>query len=104
MQTRVYYGEYTLRHWLDLMVTRNIDLPEYQRSFVWEESDVKRLVESLQSGQFIMPVTIAHYQSGNDSRNLILDGQQRLTSLLLAFVGYMPRKEMFGMSYFSLAA
>ena len=103
MQTRVYYGEYTLRHWLDLMVTRNIDLPEYQRSFVWEESDVKRLVESLQSGQFIMPVTIAHYQSGNDSRNLILDGQQRLTSLLLAFVGYMPRKEMFGMAGEELA-
>lgn len=103
MQTRVYYGEYTLRHWLDLMVTRNIDLPEYQRSFVWEESDVKRLVESLQSGQFIMPVTIAHYQSGNDSRNLILDGQQRLTSLLLAFVGYMPRKEMFGMTGEELA-
>lgn len=103
MKTRVYYGEYTLRHWLNLMLTRNIDLPEYQRSFVWEASDVKRLVESLQSGQFIMPVTIAHYQSGNVSRNLILDGQQRLTSLLLAFVGYMPRKEMFGMTGEELA-
>jgi hypothetical protein len=42
MNTRVYYGEYTLRHWLNLMLTRNIDLPEYQRSFVWNEDDVKR--------------------------------------------------------------
>lgn len=94
MNTRVYYGEYTLRHWLNLMLTRNIDLPEYQRSFVWNEDDVKRMVDSLKSGQFIMPVTIAHYQSdkplkdtGADSTNLILDGQQQLTSLLLAYVG-----------------
>lgn len=45
MKTRVYYGEYTLRHWLNLMLTRNIDLPEYLRSFVWEEEDVKRLLK-----------------------------------------------------------
>lgn len=98
MKTRVYYGEYTLRHWLNLMLTRNIDLPEYQRSFVWEEEDVKRMVESLKSGQFILPVTIAHYQDGDNMMNLILDGQQRLTSLLLAYVGYMPIKEMFNES------
>lgn len=95
METRVYYGEYTLRHWLNLMLTRNIDLPEYQRSFVWEKVDVERLADSLKAGQFIMPVTIAHYQNGQESRNLILDGQQRLTSILLAFLGFMPIKERF---------
>lgn len=55
MKTRVYYGEYTLRHWLNLMLIRNIDLPEYQRSFVWEEEDVKRMLDSLTQGQFILP-------------------------------------------------
>lgn len=95
METRVYYGEYTLRHWLNLILSKNIDLPEYQRSFVWEEEDVKRMMESLKSGQFIMPVTIAHYQDEDGSKNLILDGQQRLTSLLLAYLGYMPIKEKF---------
>lgn len=29
----VYYGEYTLRHWQNLMLTWNIDLLEYQRGF-----------------------------------------------------------------------
>lgn len=95
MKTRVYYGEYTLRHWLNLMLTRNIDLPEYQRSFVWEEEDVKRMLDSLTQGQFILPVTIAHYQDEERTTNMILDGQQRLTSLLLAYLGYMPKKEMF---------
>lgn len=94
-KTKVYYGEYSLRHWLDLMLSRNIVLPEYQRYFVWEEPDVIRLMESLESGQFVMPVTIAHYKASKENKNLILDGQQRLTSILLAFLGFMPIKNMF---------
>lgn len=94
-KTKVYYGEYTLRHWLDLMLSRNITLPKYQRHFVWEESDVIRLVESLKSGQFVMPVTIAHYKESGEKKNLILDGQQRLTSILLAYLGFMPIKDKF---------
>ena len=71
METRVYYGEYTLRHWLSLMLTKNIDLPDYQRSFVWGEGDVKRMIESLKAGQFVPPVTIAHYDDEDGSKNLI---------------------------------
>ena len=41
MGNRVYYGEYTLKHWLDLMLKKNIVLPEYQRYFVWDENRVK---------------------------------------------------------------
>ena len=104
METRVYYGEYTLSHWLKLMLTSNVDLPDYQRSFVWGESDVLRMVESLKTGQFVPPVTIAHYKDGNEAKNLILDGQQRLTSLLLAYLGYMPKKEKFAVSEDDLAA
>lgn len=103
IENRVYYGEYTLRRWIDLMLTRGIDLPEYQRSFVWDEDDVKRLLASLNSGQFILPVTIAHYKDENGEQNLILDGQQRLTSILLAFLGYMPIKEKFKSNNVDLA-
>lgn len=103
IETRVYYGEYTLRHWIDLMLTRGVDLPEYQRSFVWDEDDVKRLIVSLNSGQFILPVTIAHYKDENGERNLILDGQQRLTSILLAYLGFMPIKEKYNTIELNLA-
>ena len=95
METRVYYGEYTLRHWLNLLLNRSIILPDYQRSFVWSEMDVRQLFQSLEIGQFIPPITIAHYNDGINSQNLILDGQQRLTSILLAYLGYMPIKEKF---------
>lgn len=96
MKNRVYYGEYSLKHWIDLMLSGNIVLPEYQREFVWETRDIKRLIKSLKSGQFIMPVTIAQYAPNDeDSRNLLLDGQQRLSSILLAWLGYEPQKSKF---------
>ena len=95
IKSRVYYGEYTLRHWVDLMIGQSIELPEYQRSFVWDEEDVERLFASLKSGQFILPVTIAHYKDESEEKNLILDGQQRLTSILLVYLGFMPIKEKF---------
>ena len=95
MPNRTYYGEYTLSHWIKLMLTGNIVLPEYQRRFVWQERDVKRLIQSLKEGQFVQPVTIALYNDGAKKMNLILDGQQRLTSLLLAYLGYFPDKKKF---------
>jgi len=77
------------------MLTEDIVLPAYQRHFVWQERDVKRLIQSLKDGQFVQPVTIALYNDGTNRYNLILDGQQRLTSLLLAYLGYFPNKRMF---------
>lgn len=97
MENKIYYGEYSLRHWIDLMLKKDIVLPEYQRSFVWDEKAVKKFVKSLKDKQFIPPVTIAHYKIQNDvnETNLILDGQQRLTSLLLAAIGFYPDKKKF---------
>ncbi len=100
MENKIYYGEYSLRHWIDLMLKKDIVLPEYQRSFVWDEKAVKRFVKSLKDKQFIPPVTIAHYKIQDDGNetNLILDGQQRLTSLLLAAIGFYPNKNKFNNS------
>lgn len=91
MKSRTYYGEYSLKHWISMMLSKKIVLPEYQRSFVWDVRDIKRLIKSFQNGQFVQPVTIGLYSNGDDNdTNLILDGQQRLTSLILANIGYAP--------------
>ena len=95
MKNKVYYGEYTLKHWIRLMLREEIVLPEYQRHFVWSERDLKRLITSFKEGQFVQPVTIALYDDTNEKMNLILDGQQRLTSILLAYLGYFPDKKKF---------
>lgn len=100
MENRIYYGEYSLKHWIDMILKKKITLPEYQRSFVWSDKAVKRFIKSLKDKQFIPPVTIAHYKIENedDETNLILDGQQRLTSLLLAAIDFCPDKNKFDKS------
>ena len=95
MESRVYYGEYSLKHWINLLLKRNIVLPNYQRSFVWDEKDIKRLIKSLGEGQFVQPITIANYNCEESGQNLLLDGQQRLTSILLSYIGYIPDKDKF---------
>lgn len=92
MNNRIYYGEYSLKHWIDLIIKKNITLPEYQRSFVWEEKRVIKFINALKEKQFIPPVAIAHYKIQNDpcETNLILDGQQRLTSIVLAYLNLYP--------------
>lgn len=89
-KTRTYYGEYTLKHWIDLILSGNIILPDYQRSFAWKEEKIDQFIASLQKGDYIPPVTIAAGKEDTKDVNLILDGQQRLTSVLLAALGYMP--------------
>ena len=96
LENRTYYGEYSLERWIELVVKRNIVLPEYQRQFVWNQKDLKRLVKSLNEGQFVQPVTIGLYKRDNEGDfNLLLDGQQRLSSILLARIGYFPKKAKF---------
>ena len=89
MKNKVYYGEYTLRHWMNLMIRRNIVLPEYQRTFVWDKSKVQGFFDTLNKDYFIPPITIGYLRK-SEGANLIIDGQQRLTSLLLGYLGIYP--------------
>lgn len=93
MRHNVYYGEYTLAYWIQMLETGAIVLPEYQRGFVWKEEAVKRLVESIRADEFVPPVTIGAYHESDRKTNYILDGQQRLTSLLLLKHGIFLNEE-----------
>lgn len=78
------------------MLTSNIVLPDYQRLFVWKEEDVKNFINQVKDEQFVPTLTIGHYVDSEGKRtNLILDGQQRLSSILLAYLGLYPDKEVF---------
>lgn len=95
MKSKVYYGEYSLKHWIDLILKKNLKLPKYQRHFVWDEQRTLKLVASLSSGQFVPPVIIGAFKDEDGYHNYILDGQQRLTSILLAYLGFFPDKSKF---------
>lgn len=72
MNPKVYYGEYSLKHWIDLMLSGNITLPEYQRSFVWKESAVKDFIKAIGKKEFVPPVILGNFE---DKNNYIIDGQ-----------------------------
>lgn len=95
MDKKVYYGEYTLKYWVELLLKKNLELPPYQRSFVWTQDQVKGFINGIKSDGFIPPVTIGVCNINGVSHNLILDGQQRLSSILLAYFGVYPKKDAF---------
>lgn len=95
MDKKTYYGEYTLKYWIELLLKKDLVLPDYQRSFVWTETQVKEFVKSIEKGGFVPPVTIGVCNINGQNYNLILDGQQRLSSLLLAYFKVYPKKEAF---------
>lgn len=85
---KTYYGEFSLREWIKMLLNGDVVLPPFQRSFVWKEEQVKGLLESFSEGFMIPPVIIA--KKGQE--NIILDGQQRLSSILLSFIQLFPKK------------
>jgi len=78
-------------------------IPDFQREFVWEPWDVLDLVKSIfmdyyigtlllwkigeNNAEILACEPIYGYKGKNDSKHIVLDGQQRLTSLYLAFFG-----------------
>ena len=95
MDKKVYYGEYTLKYWIELLLRQDLELPPYQRSFVWTEQQVKGYVEGIMEDGFVPPVTIGVCNIAGANHNLILDGQQRLSSILLAYFRVYPKKDAF---------
>lgn len=95
MENRIYYGQYSLWHWTELVLKQNIALPDYQRYFVWEEKQVSTLIKTFKENQFVPPVTIGAFKISDTKKNWILDGQQRITSILLAYLGLYPDKQLY---------
>ena len=58
---------------------KDVYIPQFQRNFVWSTRDASRFIESLLLG---LPVPGIFLSKDEDSRLLVVDGQQRLRSLL----------------------
>lgn len=55
-------------------------VPDFQRQYVWSQNDASKFVESLLLG---LPVPgIFLYREADSNRHLVIDGQQRLKSLM----------------------
>ncbi|MCM8819427.1 MAG: DUF262 domain-containing protein, partial [Candidatus Omnitrophica bacterium] len=79
--------------YIDDATLGKLDIPEFQRAFVWSPDKAKRLVDSLWRGYPIGTILLweSKYSSprvarGNQTQRLwVVDGQQRITTLSLLF-------------------
>ena len=102
--TRIFYpSSEKLRFLLDSIHNREVALPDFQRDFVWDPRATEELIESIlqnypagsllriknQSGFIFAPREVAGAPTldGHSPSYLVLDGQQRLTSLYQALYG-----------------
>ena len=79
---------------LSWVKSKEIAIPEIQRPFVWERTDVRDLLDSLYSG---FPVgylitwknpTVRLKSGGlSNGRKILIDGQQRVTALMTSLLG-----------------
>ena len=88
-------GEATVGELIDMIKRKEIELPEMQRRYVWKSTKVRDLLDSLYrgypSGAILLwdtdeQVETQHFAVGQEGASihkskLLLDGQQRLTSL-----------------------
>lgn len=64
------------------------NIPDYQRPFAWEDSNFQDLIDDLVSAQseknYFLGTIVLHKKNERNSYDVV-DGQQRLTSLLILF-------------------
>jgi len=66
-----------------------IFIPPFQREYVWNQKDASRFIESLLLG---LPVPGVFFATDADRKFLVIDGQQRLKTLLFYYDGFFnPR-------------
>lgn len=84
-------GQLEVHEIVERAVSKGVDVPEFQRDFVWDPEQVKRLAESLYRdypiGSFLLWNSKEYQEAktaeGAQASRWIVDGQQRTTALCL---------------------
>ena len=80
-----YPADYTLEVLYQKWRNEEIEIPDFQRNFVWKQVQSSKLIESFLVG---LPVPAVFLYNDRDSQKyLVIDGQQRLKSIFYFFQG-----------------
>ena len=91
-QITTYPADFTLGVLHEQWKSDEIQIPEFQRRFVWKQPQASKLIESFLVG---LPVpAVFFYTERRSQKYLVIDGQQRLKSIFFYFEGYFgPKKK-----------
>lgn len=71
-----------------------LNIPEFQRKYVWNKREAGKFIESILLG---LPVpNIFLYQDAENSQNIVIDGHQRIITIVSFIKGKFIRGENFG--------
>jgi hypothetical protein len=72
---------------------KDITVPSFQRNFVWNIKQSSLLIESFLLG---LPVPQVFFYIDGENKNLVIDGQQRIMSVIYFFEGYFGPENLQG--------
>ena len=84
-QIASYPSDLTLWGIRDLWKQKDIIIPDFQRNYVWTIDQASLLIESFLLG---LPVPQVFFYVDAKNKNLVIDGQQRILSVVFYFDGY----------------
>lgn len=98
-----YPADYTLEVLVGQWHKKTITVPEEQRKFIWSQAQSSKLIESFLMGLPVPPVYF--YQHVNEKQLQVVDGLQRLLSIVYFFSGFFGEQQQPGkrLPVFSLA-
>lgn len=88
-----YPSDYTLSGIAQMWKDGDILIPDYQREFVWSIQQSSLLIDSFLSG---LPVPPVFFYIDEENKNLVIDGQQRIMSVVFFLEGYFGHESTQG--------
>jgi hypothetical protein len=86
-----YGADYTAEGLVSKLRKNDVFVPEFQRGFVWSSAQASRFIESLILGLPVPGVFL--FKETESQKLMVVDGQQRLRSLLAFYDGVLYQKE-----------
>ncbi len=80
-----YPSDFTLSGIYDMWQRDDITIPKFQREFVWTIRQSSLLIESFLLG---LPIPPVFFYIDDENKNLVIDGQQRIMSVVFFFEGF----------------
>jgi len=88
-----YPSDFTLSGIAQMWADKDITIPDFQREFVWSMRQSSLLIDSFLSG---LPVPPVFFYVDDENKNLVIDGQQRILSVVFFFEGYFGKESTHG--------
>lgn len=88
-----YPSDFTLSGIAQMWKDGDIEIPDFQREFVWSINQSSLLIDSFLCG---LPVPSVFFYVDDKNKNLVIDGQQRILSVVFYMEGYFGHESIQG--------